>query len=144
MSLKGLVSYRVVRLGDREVDVVRTAQDNPVLRLAAGRYRIEGRFGAANAVETLTVTLSKGDDQNFSMEHHAGILELRLSAIQHGLALADVFWDITALDGRCGCGAVGRQSHAFRCALVATKLWLNAAASAGNVWLTWLQVRSRQ
>ena len=100
MSLDGLVSYRVVRLGDREAEVVRTTQDKPVLRLAAGRYRIEGRLGEANAVETLTITLAKGADQRFSMEHQAGILKLRLSAIQHGLALADVFWDITGLDGR--------------------------------------------
>ncbi len=100
MSLDGLVSYRIVRLDEREAEIVRTTQDNPVLLLAAGRYRIEGRLGEANAVETLTVTLGKGADQRFSMEHQAGIVKLRLSAIQHGLALADVFWDITGPDGR--------------------------------------------
>jgi len=99
MSLDGMVSYRVVQLSDPEREIARTTLTNPTLRLPAGRYRIEGRFGGANAIESLTVTLINGADQQLNMEYQAGILQLRLSAIQNGLALADVFWDIKTVDG---------------------------------------------
>ena len=100
MSLDGLITYRVVRLGANQREIARTVRSNPTLRLAAGSYRIEGRFGGANAVESLTVTMREGADQRLSMEHQAGIVRLRLTAIRNGLALADVFWDIMTEGGQ--------------------------------------------
>ena len=86
------VSYRVERI-DGPAEVMTTSRAAPVLLLPAGRYRIEGRYGAMNARSVREVELKTGQTQQLTFEHQAATLKLRLTA-NSAPVLSDVFWDV--------------------------------------------------
>ena len=88
-----LVSYRVERLDSSPPEVITTSRAAPVLVLAAGRYRVEGRYGAMNARTVRDVEVRAGQTQQLTLEHQAAALKLRLLA-NGAPVLADVLWDI--------------------------------------------------
>ena len=57
-----LVSYRVERLDSSPPEVIATSRAAPVLVLPAGRYRVEGRYGAMNARTVRDVEVKAGPD----------------------------------------------------------------------------------
>ena len=67
-----LVSYRVERLDSSPPEVVTTSRPTPVLVLPAGRYRVEGRYGAMNARTVRDVEVRAGQTQQLTLEHQAG------------------------------------------------------------------------
>jgi Ca-activated chloride channel family protein len=86
------VSYSVERLDGPQPEPFTTSRPAPVLLLPAGRYRVEGRYGAMNARVAREVDLKAGQLQQLTLEPLAASVRLRLSA--QGIALAEVFWDI--------------------------------------------------
>jgi Ca-activated chloride channel homolog len=91
-ALSELVSYRVERL-DSVPEVIVTSRAVPVLSLPAGRYRVEGRYGAMNARTLREVEVKAGQAQQLILEPQAAALKLRLLA-NGAPVLAEVFWDI--------------------------------------------------
>jgi Ca-activated chloride channel family protein len=86
------VSYRIERL-DAPADVIVTSRPSPAFLLPAGRYRVEGRYGAMNARAVRDVEVKAGQAQQLTLEHQAAALKLRLVG-SGGPVLADVAWDI--------------------------------------------------
>ncbi|HEU4376936.1 MAG TPA: vWA domain-containing protein [Hyphomicrobiaceae bacterium] len=97
-SASDTVSYRVERLDGPDRDVVTTSRPTPTLQLAAGRYRVEGRYGGVNARVVREVEVRPGQVQQLPLEHQPVVLKLRLTGA--GTALGDVFWDIRDESGR--------------------------------------------
>lgn len=94
------VSYRVERVDSSPPEAVTTSRAAPVLLLPAGRYRVEGRYGAMNVRTVREIELKAGVPQQLSLEQQAAALKLRLTGSPGGPALADVFWDIRDEAGR--------------------------------------------
>jgi hypothetical protein len=92
------VSYRVERLDGPPGDIVTTSRATPTLNLAAGRYRVEGRYGIANARSVKEVEVKAGQVQQLTLDQQAAVLKLRLSNSVG--AVGDVFWDIRDEAGR--------------------------------------------
>jgi Ca-activated chloride channel family protein len=93
------VSYRVDRLDGPLPDALTTSQASPELYLAAGRYRVEARYGLANARLAREVDVKAGQAQQIEFEHQASTLKLRLTAVG-GNPLAEVFWEVRDQAGR--------------------------------------------
>lgn len=91
------ISYRIERLDGPPGDVVTTSRAAPTLQLAAGRYRVEGRYGLTNARSVREVEIKAGQTQQLTLEHQAGVLKLRLTGL---VAISDVFWDVRDETGR--------------------------------------------
>lgn len=87
------VSYRVERIDSSPLEVITTSRAAPVLLLPAGRYRVEGRYGAMNARTIRQIEVKTGENQQVTFEHQAATLKLRLLA-NAAPVLAEVFWDI--------------------------------------------------
>jgi hypothetical protein len=87
------VSYRVERIDSSPPEVITTSRAAPVLLLPAGRYRVEGRYGAMNARTIRQIEVKTGENQQVTFEHQAATLKLRLLA-NAAPVLAEVFWDI--------------------------------------------------
>jgi hypothetical protein len=92
-ALSEPVSYRVERLDSSPPEVITTSRAAPVLLLPAGRYRVEGRYGAMNARTIRQIELKTGESQQLTFEHQAATLKLRLIANATPVP-AEVFWDI--------------------------------------------------
>lgn len=88
-----VVSYRVERLDGPTPDVITTSRAAPVLVLAGGRYRVEGRYGAMNARTVRDVEVKAGQTQQLTLEPQAASLRLRLLA-NGAPVTGDVLWDI--------------------------------------------------
>jgi Ca-activated chloride channel homolog len=88
-----LVSYRVERLDGPTPEVVTTSRVAPVLVLAGGRYRVEGRYGAMNARAARDIEVKAGQTQQLTLEPQAAALRLRLLA-NGAPVMTDVLWDI--------------------------------------------------
>jgi Ca-activated chloride channel family protein len=84
--------YRVERIDSSPAEVITTSRPAPVLLLPAGRYRVEGRYGAMNARTVRQIEIKTGETQQVSFEHQAASLKLRLLA--NGAPMLEVFWDI--------------------------------------------------
>lgn len=87
------VSYRVERIDGPQPEPLTTSRPAPVLFLPAGRYRVEGRYGAMNARVSRDVEVKAGQLQQLTLEPVAATLKLRLAA-QGSPLPAEVFWDI--------------------------------------------------
>lgn len=87
------VSYRVERIDGSTPEVITTSRPAPVLLLPAGRYRVEGRYGAMNARIVREIEIKAGQAQQLTLEHQAAALKLRLIG-SGGAALTEVFWDV--------------------------------------------------
>ncbi len=87
------VSYRVERLDAAARIMRRWSESEPVLQLTPGRYRIEARVGAQNAVAVREVELrASASEQRLDMDVGAGRVLLKLAG--GGLGLGAVYWQI--------------------------------------------------
>jgi hypothetical protein len=86
------VSYLVQRIDVTPAETITTSRPAPVLTLLAGRYRIEGSYGAMNARTVREVEVKAGQTQQLTLEHQAAALRLRL--LGSAGPLTEVSWDI--------------------------------------------------
>lgn len=93
------LSWRILRADDGR-QVAAATEPTPAFDLAAGRYHIEARIGAQNALLVRDVEVRAGADQRLQFEVPAGRIRLRTPDTSGGLVLADVYWEITDDRGR--------------------------------------------
>jgi hypothetical protein len=91
------VAYRVERIDVLPSEAITTSRPSPVLLLAPGRYRVEGRFGAVNARSVREVDVKPGQTQQLTLEPQAALIQLRHAA--RGSA-GDIFWEIREETGK--------------------------------------------
>ncbi|HRD78248.1 MAG TPA: hypothetical protein PK264_20310, partial [Hyphomicrobiaceae bacterium] len=89
-----LVSYRLQRLDITDQDPVITSAPEARYALAAGRYRIEGRYGLLNARVVREIELKAGQDQQLLLEHQAALLTLKLAEGGVLPGAGDAYWEI--------------------------------------------------
>jgi Ca-activated chloride channel homolog len=88
------VSYRIERI-DEPAPEVTTSRAAPTLLLAAGRYRVEGRYGAMNARMVREVEVRPGQVQQLVFEQQVATVRLRLTG-----SASEAFWEIRDEAGR--------------------------------------------
>jgi Ca-activated chloride channel family protein len=93
------VTYRVERLDASPPEVITTSRPAPMLVLAPGRYRVEGRFGAMNARVVRDVEVRAGQAQQLTLEPQASAVRLRLVGNSVS-AQMDIFWNVRDEAGR--------------------------------------------
>jgi hypothetical protein len=71
-----------------------TSRPTPVLVLAPGRYRVDGRYGAVNARSTREVEVKPGQTKQLTLEPQAATVKLRLLTRAGGPGGGEVFWEI--------------------------------------------------
>jgi Ca-activated chloride channel family protein len=91
-TLSEPVSYKVERVDATSAEAITTSRPSPVLTLLAGRYRVEGSYGAMNARTVREVEVKAGQTQQLTLEHQAATLRLRLMGSAG--PLTEVSWDI--------------------------------------------------
>ncbi|MBX2804446.1 MAG: hypothetical protein KTR19_00620 [Hyphomicrobiales bacterium] len=79
--------------------VIANARSGVVLRLNGGTYRIVSKYGDANSVMEVDVTVESGKLTEATIDHQAGKVTFRLVERQGGEALADTIWHIYSSDG---------------------------------------------
>lgn len=84
------LTYSVVRLGTEPEEVARTAANEPLFELSAGRYRLEAELGATNVKTAGEIALRAGQSQKAALRLEAGEVSLRLRSGTSN----DVFWEI--------------------------------------------------
>ncbi len=92
------VQWRIVPLDRREAQVVRAYGTSSRVVLAAGKYRIEARFGPLNAQASREVSLAAGARETVMLTPPAARVRLKLAAKQ-GEPGGDVFWKVRLADG---------------------------------------------
>lgn len=75
--------------------VAHSKQPGEILKLAAGQYRIESRYGEGNTSATTDVRIRPGKISAVEVKHQAGLA--RLSFV--GAPDATVTWDVRTVDG---------------------------------------------
>lgn len=95
----GLISYRIERLDISPPEITSTTNPAPTLDLGPGRYRIEGRLGAHNAVSARAIEIGPGSTQTLTIDHRAVVARLR-HVDKTGVVVADLFWEIMDATGR--------------------------------------------
>lgn len=93
-----LVSFRIERL-DALAPPLIVSRPAPVLELAAGHYRIEGRLGSLNARIVRELEVKAGASQTLVLDYRAALVHVRLLDPGTGLAIADAFWEIRGEGG---------------------------------------------
>jgi len=93
------VAYRVERLDVSPPEVINTSRPAPVLVLAPGRYRVEGRYGTMNARAVREVEVRAGQVQQLTLEPQAAAVKLRLVGNSIS-APTEIFWDVRDEAGR--------------------------------------------
>ncbi len=89
------LSYRVERIDASARVLRRWGESEPVLWLNPGRYRIEARVGAQNAVAVREVELrASPSEQRLDMDVGAGRVQLKLASAGSGLGFGEVYWQI--------------------------------------------------
>ncbi|HUS95909.1 MAG TPA: hypothetical protein VMX97_04120 [Hyphomicrobiaceae bacterium] len=104
------VHYKVWRIGRTLEPIVRTPDAKPVLRLTAGRYRIESLLGQHNAIMLRDFEVSTAGAGELVLEHTAGTIQLSLKPGpatsqagrpgQTARAHGDRFWRMIDASGR--------------------------------------------
>lgn len=89
--------------------VVANAKSGVVLRLNTGSYRVVSKYGDANSLMEVDVTVEPGKLTEATIDHQAGKVTFRLVERQGGEALADTIWHIFSSDGEL----VRRSGGAF-------------------------------
>lgn len=92
------VQWRVVSIDRRDAKPVRIYGENARVTLAAGKYRIEGRFGPLNAEASRDISIAAGARENVSLTPPAARVQLRLAA-EPGEAVTDIFWKVRLQNG---------------------------------------------
>ena len=91
------VAYRVERSDGIPAEAIATSRPAPLLLLAPGRYRVEGRYGAANARSVKEVEVKAGQTQQLTLEPAAAAIKLRLTPRPGG---GEVFWELREDGGK--------------------------------------------
>ncbi|MFM9942421.1 MAG: vWA domain-containing protein [Hyphomicrobiaceae bacterium] len=94
------VTHRLERLGGDARDVQHANRATSVMRVAAGRYKLETRIGTGNVRSEREIELKPGARDQVVVELPAGLLVLRLLDGSGGAALPDVAWDIRDAQGQ--------------------------------------------
>jgi Ca-activated chloride channel family protein len=92
------VQWRIVPLDRKDAKALRAYGENARLVLAAGKYRIEGRFGPLNAEASREIALSPGGKETVSLAPPAARVQLRFAA-EPGEAVSDIFWKVRQQNG---------------------------------------------
>jgi Ca-activated chloride channel family protein len=92
------VQWRVVPIDRRDAKPLRLYGENAHVMLAAGKYRIEGRFGPLNAEASRDISIAPGARENVSLTPAAARVRLRL-ATEPGEAVSDIFWKVRLQNG---------------------------------------------
>jgi Ca-activated chloride channel family protein len=92
------VSYKVERIDVSPPELAAfTSRAEPSLILSAGRYRVSGRYGAANAGLVREVEVRSGQAQRLILEYAPASLKLRVSAA--AAPAGEVFWKVRDATG---------------------------------------------
>jgi len=95
-ALDDNITYRIDRVDGVQADVIMLSRPQPTVLLAAGRYRIEGRYGAANARVVREVEVKPGAPlQQVTFDQQAG--DVRLRAVNPP---GEVFWEVRDQTGQ--------------------------------------------
>ena len=100
IDLNDRVSHRLERLGAETRDVLHASRPTALLKVAAGRYRLETRIGLGNVLLEREIELKAGAREQVAIEPPAGLLVLRLVDASGVNALPDVAWDIRDAKGK--------------------------------------------
>lgn len=92
------VQWRIVPLDRRDGKALRLYGENARAVAAAGKYRIEGRFGPLNAEASREIALSPGASETVSLAPPAARIRLRLAS-EPGEAVSDIFWKVRQQNG---------------------------------------------
>jgi Ca-activated chloride channel family protein len=92
------VQWRIVPLDRRDGKALRAYGESARVVLAAGKYRIEGRFGPLNAEASREIALSPGARETVSLAPAAARVRLRLVA-EPGETVSDIFWKVRQQNG---------------------------------------------
>jgi Ca-activated chloride channel family protein len=96
-TLASLVAYSVESLEEGAKDIFRVNGPTASLTLAAGRYRVTGHYGTANARAQREVVVAAGSDETVTIEHEAGVVAF---AIMNQAKPRNVQWTVRRTDGR--------------------------------------------
>lgn len=86
--------YRIERLDTTQRIVTRSGEGEPLIELNPGRYRIEARVGAQNAIAVREVELKGGTESQLDLATGAGSIRLKLPGALGSLGFGEVFWQI--------------------------------------------------
>jgi hypothetical protein len=105
VPVKFHTDHRIYALtgSDRMRLVVENAVPGDLLRLPAGRYRVESHLSPGNAIAQSDIEVKPGVLSAVEIDHHAGIASLALE----GAAASDVKWQILDESGRVAATADG-------------------------------------
>ena len=92
------VQWRIVPLDKRDGKAIRAYGKNARVVLAAGKYRIEGRFGTLNAEASRDIAVAAGARETVSLTPPAARVRLRLVS-EPGEAVSDIFWKVRLANG---------------------------------------------
>ncbi len=97
-SIAGLpVSYRVERLDSPGRPLQSWSDTEPTFELSPGRYRVEARLGAQNAVAVRELEIRPGaGDHRVELDTGAGRIQLKLAGGAAGLGFGEVYWQIVS------------------------------------------------
>jgi Ca-activated chloride channel family protein len=90
------VAYRIEHSDGVPGDAIATSRPAPQLLLAPGRYRVEARYGTANARSVKEIEVKAGQTQQLTLEPAAAAIKMRLAARAGG----EVFWEIREEGGK--------------------------------------------
>lgn len=89
------VTYRIERLDVVARPTQSWHEAEPVVDLAPGRYRLEARVGAQNAVATREVEVRVGPgEQRIDVDTASGAIQFKLQGATGSLGLGEVYWQI--------------------------------------------------
>jgi Ca-activated chloride channel family protein len=92
------VQWRIVPLDRRDGKIVRAYGPSTQVVLAAGRYRVEARFGPLNAQASRDIAIAPGAREAIALTPPAARVRLRLPA-EAGEPVGDVFWKVRLENG---------------------------------------------
>ena len=106
------VVYRIERLDARQ-DAIRTARPSPILRLPAGRYRVESQLGGQNARVTREVEIKAGTPATLILDHTAANIQLKVGGQPARQAAGEILWDVRDAQDRSIWQTVQAEPRAF-------------------------------
>lgn len=86
--------YRIERLDSTQRVVTRSGEGEPMIELNPGRYRIEARVGAQNAIAVREVEFRAGTESQLDLATGAGSIRLKLPGGLGSLGFGEVFWQV--------------------------------------------------
>jgi hypothetical protein len=93
------VRNTIYRVGDSQ-PLVRDTLAGTVIYLTAGTYRVESRYGAANAIASVELEVQPGKLVKGKIDHRAGSAAFRLVPEGGGRPLGGTVWQVLAPGGR--------------------------------------------